>query len=491
MKHTAAVITLAGSVVATSWYASNNFDVKHPSKTLHTSSQPTAPTNQNTITSFHQPLVSPIKFTPACTGGNATFEIDGQQYTGIINVVQTDVNGQVRLGGEFAHGTFCFAVQPDSTTSGMVIIPRKRQCHVMNSAKENEPVEWHTQHISNVMCVDLLDAQGGAVDADTSLNSTSNAIVPLLNSKPGARTVLMLDFNGGKIQDPLWNGGRTIDASSSGYNAQQIRTVFDVVAERYSMFNINVTTDVKAYLQAPIKNRMRVMLTTTNFIKGFSGYAFIGSMTRAGTGVFAPNTVSWVFTNMISSAKNAGEICAHELGHTLGLSHDGTTTTAYYPGHGRWGSVMGSSFGKTVVQWSRGEYNRANNTQDDVSIIANTPGVGYNSSTSVLQPGTSNVISRPTDVHVYNVNVVKSGTLNLQAIPGAYSGVDVVMELKRGNNTLMISNSAGRNDAFINLPLNQGTYQVQVRPTGDGDARVNGYSVYGSLGTYILTGTIR
>ena len=36
-----------------------------------------------------------------------------------------------------------------------------------------------------------------------------------------------------------------------------------------------------------------------------------------------------------------------------------------------WAPIMGVGYQKPVVQWSKGEYTNANNTQNDLTIIAN------------------------------------------------------------------------------------------------------------------------
>ena len=49
-----------------------------------------------------------------------------------------------------------------------------------------------------------------------------------------------------------------------------------------------------------------------------------------------------------------------------------STTGALRRGHGTgalsWGPIMGASYGRNVSQWSRGQYYRATNAEDDLAI---------------------------------------------------------------------------------------------------------------------------
>ena len=71
-----------------------------------------------------------------------------------------------------------------------------------------------------------------------------------------------------------------------------------------------------------------------------------------------------------TDGKNIGEIVSHEVGHTLGLSHDGMTGgAAYYAGQGSWAPIMGVGYSRPITQWSKGEYAAANNSEDDLVVM--------------------------------------------------------------------------------------------------------------------------
>ena len=74
--------------------------------------------------------------------------------------------------------------------------------------------------------------------------------------------------------------------------------------------------------------------------------------------------------------KYVAEAISHEVGHNLGLAHDGQidangATVSYYGGHGSWAPIMGMGYYKPITQWSKGEYVNATQKQDDIAIIRN------------------------------------------------------------------------------------------------------------------------
>lgn len=79
---------------------------------------------------------------------------------------------------------------------------------------------------------------------------------------------------------------------------------------------------------------------------------------------------AWVFPHMLANnPKYIAEAASHEAGHNLNLEHDGTSTAGYYEGHGNWAPIMGAGYYEPIVQWSTGEYDDANNPQDDLAIM--------------------------------------------------------------------------------------------------------------------------
>ena len=333
--------------------------------------------------------------------------------------------------------------------------------------------------------------------------------VPLRSSLPGAAAVAYLDMDGETVSGTVWNGGNTIAAGGidGRFSDAAMIDVWERVAEDYAPFQINVTTDESEYLRADPSRRIRCIITPTNEWYGSSGgVAYVGSFTWTG------DTPCWVFSdNLANSSRYIAEAVSHEIGHTLGLRHDGRTepSESYYQGHGSgetsWAPIMGVGYYKKLVQWSKGEYLNANNTEDDLAIITGQNGFGYRSddhgdsaggSTPLAFDGTnlsgSGRIESDADVDVFAFVVSTAGTVSL-AIDGASSSsdLDVRAELRDASGAVLASaNPADRLDADLVATLAAGTYYLHVQGVGKGDPKGDGYSGYASLGGYTVTGQL-
>lgn len=445
-------------------------------------------------------------------GGVVRFELyPGKVITGTINVVQERRLGSdldsvqlVRFGGDFADdfaGTFAFAIE-DGVVQGMVQIPTFNAYYELEPTLLTGSITFKKKDVNSVVCNthpgdEELQPQGTVTSGTVQVTSTTTSAVPVLNSRPDAKVHLYLDFDGETVQDPLWNGGKVIVAKPSGYRNDQIQEVWRIVSERYAAFNLNVTTDVTVYNNAGINNRTRIILTPSNeWKRGYGGIAYIGSLRYAGKGVYSANIPGWVFTNMLSRLKSAGEAVAHELGHTLGLGHDGTSTVAYYAGQSNWAPIMGVSYNANIVQFSKGEYANANNKQDDIAIVAQNTDVGFPIRSTVpkyLDASNINVmdvISNQNDIHTYRIEVAGNRVLNITASIVMYGALDIKLQVKNATTGVVVSTSDTSNclGTTLKTPLAKGAYLITVEGASEGNGITTGYTKYGSIGTYRLLG---
>jgi hypothetical protein len=216
--------------------------------------------------------------------------------------------------------------------------------------------------------------------------------VAAMDSNLGSEYVLYLDFDGETVSNTLWNildfeelEDQDLDAVDlSSYDSivvlPQSRSDDDVwieqvwrrVVEDFAPFNINVTTDRAVFDAADVDKRVQALITSSTTVTGGAGgVAFLHSFREDSPIVWVVNSDEAVCASTIS----------HEAGHAFGLNHDSTPALDYYFGHTGsyapgWAPIMGAFFGDGIYdevdQWSIGEYDNADNFEDDLSIIADT-----------------------------------------------------------------------------------------------------------------------
>jgi hypothetical protein len=348
----------------------------------------------------------------------------------------------------------------------------------------------------------------------------------LLHSNPTATRKIFLDFNGHAISGTAWGSGAaltapaySLDADANTFSNAELDAIQDAwqrVAEDYAPFDVDVTTEDPGYAginrsstsDTSFGTRLVVTSNTSSVYPvvcpgGCGGVAYVGTIDTTGAthDFYQP---AWVFT---TSGKNIAEAASHEAGHNLGLSHDGTSTLGYYRGHGAWAPIMGVGYDHPVSQWSRGEYTGANNTQDDF-VVAGQNAIplrgddfgGVASPSSVSSPvNTSGVIHSATDVDAFQFGT-SGGLVSFAANPASV-GANLDIQLRILDNTgAVVANddppvaqinpgTAAGLSATVSATLPAGTYRVVVDGVGFGSPLDTGYSDYGSLGAYTLTGT--
>ena len=339
------------------------------------------------------------------------------------------------------------------------------------------------------------EAANGADDIMADPDPTSGSVPisspPAFHSKPGSPNVIYLDFNGGIVSGTAWNNSSGVssydtqawsrDSDRTTFSDSEqidIRRIWERMAEDFAPFDINITTDTAYDPDNYTGDRSRVgwcIFTpsqdkngVSNPHSGYGGIAYVNVFGRSDYGNYSP---AWC---QDYGQANAAEVGSHEMGHNLGLSHDGTASVTYYSGHGsgdtRWGPIMGSSYGESVSQWSKGEYYNANQTQDDLAIISNKTGYrvddhgdtnGTASAVSVAGDGTfseSGIISTTGETDVFSIPVSNAGTVSINGTPfysdsgSRGNNLDVKLELYDGNANLVASaNPASTTSASIHI----------------------------------------
>ncbi len=366
--------------------------------------------------------------------------------------------------------------------------------------------------------------------ADTSL--LDGTLLPLdqtflLHSRPGAKRTIYLNFKGATLTGTAWNGtGGSLTAlpfdidgipyTFSTTELQRIQYIWQRVAEDFAPFDVDVTTEAIAPELITRASSTDEVFGTTVLITKRTGVYNCSCGGVAYLGVFDDTREFYkpalVFYDALGNGneKYVAEAVSHEAGHNMGLGHDGTATAGYYQGQGSgatgWAPIMGIGYYQPVVQWSRGEYTGANNVQDDYAVmqsnglpLRNDDHGNTLASASVLIGAASGgmtttsaqgVIERPTDVDLFAFSA-GAGTATFKVTPAARStNLDAWVGLRDAAGNLLANiNPVDALNAIVtfNLPV-AGTYYLSVQGTGKGDPLTTGYSAYGSLGQYAVSG---
>ncbi len=319
------------------------------------------------------------------------------------------------------------------------------------------------------------------------IGSYTGEHVGKLQSRPGSSYVIFLDTT--KVMDD----GVPYDVSK-----EFIWTTWQIVAASFSMFDVNVTTDLNVYNQALPSRRGGGTMYRQD---GRSSCHF----------AFGTSTFCTLYKEVDASGQ--GRTAAHEFGHLLHLAHDGGAPGGeYHQGLAdfQWVPIMGNYwFGNrwphALYQWSKGEYAGASNREDDFAQIQrfipfkqddNTSSKALIVSTngSVNAQQNTGQIERNTDTDEFTFKISgSSGKVNLtidriEHIGGAMLDVQAYIKNNSGSVVAQSNKNVNRSASF-NQSLPAGNYTLAIEGGAEGSPS-NGFSNYSSMGYFAISGSI-
>jgi hypothetical protein len=353
----------------------------------------------------------------------------------------------------------------------------------------------------------------GSTSATTATASTSLPL-PALSSLPHAPATLYLNFGGDFLASWLGYGNISIpafDTDGDGAPLSQtevntITQVWQIVAENYAPFNLNVTT------VAPPGNTPNVSQIDIGGDGAWMGTAAGGIAQVGGLGGSMGSNPArgFVFPANLANGNSwyTGKAASHESGHTMGLVHQsaysGTTkTTEYYSGPGDGTApILGYSYSAVRGMWWYGrDSNSSTSYQDDMAVIAGN-GFGYRAS----QAGNSLATAAPLIVSASNVSasnvltnmseqdywsfVTDAGTVSVSVTAPSYGNLHPKIEMIDSlGNTVVGWQDPDASSVSWTGTLAAGAYGLVV--ASHGRSSLSTSTSYGfDVGSYSINGTL-
>ena len=314
----------------------------------------------------------------------------------------------------------------------------------------------------------------------------------------GIYKAIYLDFDGHVTEGTSWNYIQPtivtppydIDGDPTTFSLleqDRIHEIWQRVSEDFSPFQVDVTTE-EPDGNTLKGNGIRVAIGGNSewYVLRVGGVAFMNSFNDQ------VDTPTYVFPENLGNGhpRYTAEAASHEVGHTLGLHHDGSPDGEYYRGHNHWAPIMGVGYYKSMVQWDAGEYPGSNNQEDDLAVI------------------NQNLLRRPDWVdqafaseEVHHAGVIEhrddvdrfffatsGGPIDLQInTTGGISNLNMIVELTSSDGRSIYNTSVlGRKSLQIVADLEPGEYELSI----DGTFGLGTYTDYGSIGQYFIDGTL-
>ncbi len=361
-----------------------------------------------------------------------------------------------------------------------------------------------------------------------------------LQSRPNANICLYLDFTcpdcgTGKIPMTL--------AYAQHPSDNFIDTVWQVVSQDLSIFDVNVTTDVNVYNTYGVNNRLRYAYGNNSAGSGSPGYTSF--KTEFGQLIFY-NISPVINTNAFYyKPTSLGNYTSSKLISSFSLKsptvYSGNSFQEYL-GNGHWGA-LGVGFLNMLVSpwplyttWTNGNYPNAGfgassvvpgYSEDQIELIGGILGfvpddytkagaLNLESNDSILPAKNNGLINKHNDIDSFKVVFTGTGSIDVTINPTSpkHTNLDVeAVLIDHLGNVVVQSNIFRQRHAVIQSSnLAAGTYYLLVKAGGEGSmgvsnnylptigqpnaysandaAQFTGFSNYGSNGYFTITGKV-
>ena len=353
--------------------------------------------------------------------------------------------------------------------------------------------------------------------------------LPQLTSNPTANHKLYLNFTGATIASwgsyapgttPAYDQDGDPTTFSSG-ELDSMQQIWARVAEKYSAFNIDVTTINPGSQHFVANDSVQVVIGGNGSWYGPAGGVAYTNSYVSGYGSNTAFVFPYYLVN--GTPKYVGEAASHEPGHLFGLNHQSTysgrvKTAEYsfgnYPGTGPGAGAgyssptMGNSYYADRGMWWKGQSSQGSTViQDDMSVLG-SKNFGYrlalsNTSISTAAAATvvqgnlsgSGIIRTMSDQNFYSfstpggpatINMNAARYINSSGSAITIGNLDSKLELFSSSGSLVAtaatraSNAAPSLDETLSLNLDPGTYYLAAESQGN----------YGDIGQYTLGGSL-
>jgi hypothetical protein len=376
---------------------------------------------------------------------------------------------------------------------------RARDC------RQSSVVEFSGLESRTLMCAD----HGGVAFAHTLpapsgwATGAAGTVVPVLNSKVGAKATLYLDFDGEAAT--TWGSFNVSSTPAYTGSSSNIQEIFARVAEKFSSFDINVTTVNPGSFAN--QQALRVVIGGDGAWTGVScgGLSYVGSFYNG-----APNT-AYVFPVNLGAGfpKYVAEAVCHEAGHAFGLQHqseysithsaggDTTNKTQEYSDNGGNPDVaptMGNSYGSTRGTWWYGT-SSTGDMQNDLSVIAGSAnGFGFRADDHGSSFANARNMKFNSTDRRFNVRGTIEKTSDTDRFAFNFPGGKLTLKVRVANfgatldSVLRIYNANGVAVAKADS-VNLGEQIIKTLPAGKYYAIVSSEGNAGDVGQYTLIAT--